>query len=1560
MGQNYSALPDRNVGSAGIEITELSDIHYERSLGSARFLKTIRASHDDGLVVVKIFLKPSPTFSLAEYHSQIKHEQESLADIPNAISYQRIIETDKAGYMVRQYLYSSLYDRISTRPFLEEIEKRWVAFQLLCGLRDCHARGIHHGDIKAENVLVTTWNWIYLSDFARFKPTHLPEDNPADFSYFFDTSGRRICYVAPERFLGAGERSSEANLTDEMDIFSLGCVIAELFLEGTPLFTLSQLFKYRSGEYDPATHLEKIEDPDIRHMVQHMINLDPSKRHSAEQYLNLWRRKAFPEYFYSFLHQYIGFITDPTSGQGSLVAVDERDLANQADDRIDRIYHDFDKIAFFLGFDQSQDTNSGGQEGRIASKDSIIPVHLDIPNYQRRSSAVRRRPISSDDGTLIFLSLISSSVRNTSRATARVRACDLFLAFAERCTDEAKMDRCLPHLVLLLQDKSVIVRVAALRTVTQLMELVEVVSPVNAHVFPEYIHPKLDKFVDSDHIIIRSTYASCLASLADSASRFLDMAQALRASGALPTADPEAEGDAPATESALFDVARADLVSFFSEHSKILLTDPSSSVRRAFLRSVSRLCVFFGQNKANDVILSHLNTYLNDKDWMLRCAFFETITGVATYIGGTALEEYIMPLMVQSLTDPEEFVVVKVLGSLTGMAEVGLLGRAKVWECCEVVGRFMVHPNLWVRQGAAAFIAAGTKWLSPADVHCIVAPMVRPFLKNDVVSLDALSILENLKKPLSRNVFDMAVTWATQTRRGIFWNAAQEQRTFAYGSVMEAFPKAGVRDVGVNMFMRVPKNEEDENWLGKLRNLGMTAEDEWKVIALREYIWRMAQSKTQLISDDTPSVLNSTISLKNLNITPQTIFFDENESFFSLAADTSPPTGNRPHTIADALLDASKTIDAPRRSPSTRLKRPPGMEIRRSRLGGDSMSMSGSGPPTPTAETSAPLAVPVVTVAGSSESSTAASSVDNSHNGPALLRRKPSTLSLLARGQEAGKAPPETGTVSVSAFGRVEHPFTRNGDGALKVTETVETPVFKFRGAHSYDGNDPHILKLLDAMYLQNYPSDILEFGPAIVPIPTQQRRTPIKKSSGRPAGGTWKPEGVLVAQFGEHTGAINRVVVASDHNFFVTGSDDGTVKVWDSSRLEKNVAFKARQTYRHATGSKVKALCFVENTRCFVSAATDGSVHVVKVDLQLTGQAAKYGKLKVMRNWQLPEKEYAVWMEHFKADTHSILLIATNNSNIYGLDLRTMQILYTLKNPMFHGTLTCFCVDRKHNWLIVGTSHGLLDMWDLRFQLRLKAWGLPGSAPIHRVSVHPSKGRGKWIIVAGGTGHGELSVWDCEKTQCREVYRAGGKDSGKGYEPWNVEEESSEKMLARFATTPTHLESGGASNGDRGVRAFVAGLDVTEDSGESRTMPGFIISAGADKKIRFWNCTKVESSIVVSGLDAEELKPTFTTSHPTTTLTLNTERVPAPAGSTPEAASSSGGRALLPGAAGSSTGKKAAKASGRTPRSTVISMQQQQLLKCHLDSILDVAFLEVPYGMIISVDRSGVIFIYQ
>lgn len=176
---------------------------------------------------------------------------------------------------------TDVYCLSSTRPFLSSIEKKWLAFQLLTALRDARNRKISHGDLKTSNILITSWNWLLLSDFAPHKPALLPLDDPADFSFFFDTSGRRTCYVAPERFFTAednpeasrrrererereGEGKREGKVTEAMDCFSAGCVLAELFLEGAPLFSLSQLFKYRSGELNIEPQLSAIEDDGVR------------------------------------------------------------------------------------------------------------------------------------------------------------------------------------------------------------------------------------------------------------------------------------------------------------------------------------------------------------------------------------------------------------------------------------------------------------------------------------------------------------------------------------------------------------------------------------------------------------------------------------------------------------------------------------------------------------------------------------------------------------------------------------------------------------------------------------------------------------------------------------------------------------------------------------------------------------------------------------------------------------------------------------------------------------------------------------------------------------------------------------------------------------------------------------------------------------------------------------------------------------------------------------------------------------------------------------------------
>ena len=39
-------------------------------------------------------------------------ERNLLAEVPNALSHQRVLETSTGGYLVRQYIHSSLYDRM--------------------------------------------------------------------------------------------------------------------------------------------------------------------------------------------------------------------------------------------------------------------------------------------------------------------------------------------------------------------------------------------------------------------------------------------------------------------------------------------------------------------------------------------------------------------------------------------------------------------------------------------------------------------------------------------------------------------------------------------------------------------------------------------------------------------------------------------------------------------------------------------------------------------------------------------------------------------------------------------------------------------------------------------------------------------------------------------------------------------------------------------------------------------------------------------------------------------------------------------------------------------------------------------------------------------------------------------------------------------------------------------------------------------------------------------------------------------------------------------------------
>jgi phosphoinositide-3-kinase, regulatory subunit 4 len=156
------------------------------------------------------------------------------------------------------------------------------------------------------------------------------------------------------------------------------------------------------------------------------------------------------------------------------------------------------------------------------------------------------------------------------------------------------------------------------------------------------------------------------------------------------------------------------------------------------------------------------------------------------------------------------------------------------------------------------------------------------------------------------------------------------------------------------------------------------------------------------------------------------------------------------------------------------------------------------------------------------------------------------------------------------------------------------------------------------------------DFGPPVHEGPLRRRTGGSRNTLITRDGTPRRPEATLVGHLASHSDAIIDLIVAPDHTFFVSGSADGTVKVWDSARLERNVSAKPRHTYNQHH-SPITALCTIEGVHCFASAAKDGSLHVVRVHVALGASLPKYGKLQVVREHRVGHAgEYITCMTHY------------------------------------------------------------------------------------------------------------------------------------------------------------------------------------------------------------------------------------------------------------------------------------------------------------------------------------------
>ncbi len=240
-------------------------------------------------------------------------------------------------------------------------------------------------------------------------------------------------------------------------------------------------------------------------------------------------------------------------------------------------------------------------------------------------------------------------------------------------------------------------------------------------------------------------------------------------------------------------------------------------------------------------------------------------------------------------------------------------------------------------------------------------------------------------------------------------------------------------------------------------------------------------------------------------------------------------------------------------------------------------------------------------------------------------RSSPVSMSATIRSPQAVHSHHTPNMLKVSSYGQFK--FTRSD-------LSTDTCLF-------IDGQEPAISNLLEKLYLDNNRELQNDFGPRVHEGPVR-RRNPVRQSFTSRDGTAKKMESILISHLTSHSDTITGLAVSPDHMFFVSSSDDKTVKVWDTARLERNVTSKPRHTYgqHHA---KVKCVCILEGVHCFASAADDGSLHIVRVHISQSGSLPKYGKVQVVREHRVANPgEYITCMFHYNSGmwTDSVELI--------------------------------------------------------------------------------------------------------------------------------------------------------------------------------------------------------------------------------------------------------------------------------------------------------------------------------
>ncbi|KAL7717896.1 Protein kinase domain-containing protein [Entamoeba marina] len=747
-----------------LDLTDMCGLDEVENIGNDLFTRSVRGRDiaSRRLLVTKLYSVQSSSASQAKDLLQRLHfVNKAIVNSNGLLNF----VTKKAGkngsilILQRQFLPYNLADKVRTIPFLNQREKEFIAFQIVNAVSVLHSLNCVHGDLKPENILLTSSNTPYLSDYAPHKPYSIPDDNPYDLNFYFNRSS---C-LAPERYQSSLSKDNMfAAIPPTADLFSLGCVLAYLFLEH-PLFDVSNILDYKTGKFSVTDVLETIQPLYIRELITSLIDPNPNNRPSAAKCFEEFSTHV-PQYFSpllrlsyhsqqttpeqvipdvaAFLTEYLNIykpkqqveiqehnepqhvVDDTMLAHSSQLAGELEKLTKQTEE-----LHEHLKTLLGGQWSDSQARNDALQAMKkmtedisVASDGDIIQNndHIETPQFVGRESLF--------DGAPILLSMLFS-IRKAKDKTLddTLSLIEVLLHYSD---DNTLYMIATPGLVdLCLANTSNPIKSRALHMLVRTLQLIED-PPQSAHLlFPNYICPVIEQTTNNkQNLTFSITYSTLFTPILETAKKL-----ALK----------EENDTMKKSEHEV-------LCSFFLQSYKQLFALNNFHITRNLIKSYAALTLFCGYQKSYNELLPYVASFQKSEPILL-LHFLEQIPLVGKVYGTKIFELHFYPLLQLYLYSTHEYLVHQTLLSLAFCIDLDIISRSYVYSIIPLLCPLLVHPNITLRQATADVLSIIATTLTDAQRHCFLLPHINAHLRIQLFTVTSEHINASLLSSIPRN-----------------------------------------------------------------------------------------------------------------------------------------------------------------------------------------------------------------------------------------------------------------------------------------------------------------------------------------------------------------------------------------------------------------------------------------------------------------------------------------------------------------------------------------------------------------------------------------------------------------------------------------------------------------------------------------------------------------------------------------------------------------------------------------------------------------------------------------